>query len=499
MSDTPSSPSDHPSDTEEDAPKILEEPSTNANSLDQWVHFIAEKEMPIFSQTAAQLAELVADKTSSTADLSQVILKDPALTSKVLRMANSSYYNPRVQKLKTVTRAIVVLGFNVIRNISLSSSLLEPLIQGYHQEAIGKHVRRSIHAAVIAKSLALKSRDPHAEEIFIATLLMDLGHFAFWCFSKNQAEKLYQAQQDKPHIEAHRLETKILGFKLSQLTHSLCKCWSLCGGLLENSLQPDNPNPTVRKIRLSHEYAMLVAQNPEHAELPLMQKRMATLLNVSTDSIEQLIDDCTQQASDVTQAFGLSAIEATTLHTAPPIKQYLEPDLDLQNNIFKEIAEMHKKDADTNLLFEMIAEGIHRGIGMDRTIFSTLTPASTLKPRIIHAHDTDDADPKDVPLKNQGRNYFHHALELKMPFYYQANPPLEIEALKTPLIKALFGNAPCFFMPIIVSNKPIGLFTADRKASGRPLSHADFSNFKKFVMQANLYLSKLKRGNKRKN
>ncbi|MBT5230077.1 MAG: HDOD domain-containing protein [Methylococcales bacterium] len=216
-------------DNSEEAEK---EPLFGNNTLDQWVSFISSKEMPIFTHTASLLSDMIQDNHSTTSDLSQIILKDPALTSKVLRMANSSYYNPRVKKLKTITRAIVVLGYNTIREISLSSSLLEPLLHGHHQEAVSRHVRRSIHAAVIAKELVKSYPNGRPEETFIAALLSELGHFAFWCFSKNIADKLHEAQIENPKTAPQKLEAKVLGFKLDQLTQSLCKKWNLDGGLL---------------------------------------------------------------------------------------------------------------------------------------------------------------------------------------------------------------------------------------------------------------------------
>ena len=232
--------------------------------------------------------------------------------------------------------------------------------------------------------------------------------------------------------------------------------------------------------------------HPEHEDVQLMHKRISTLLDKPLEDIEAIIETATEEASEVTQAFGLPRL--TIVNQNKKDIQFLEPNKKLQTSIFKEIADMQKKGTDMNLLFKMVAEGIHRGIGMDRTMFSTLMPDHTLKSRIILSQDPESNDKQlTIPLTGQAKNYFHHALEKKQPIYFSENPSLDVAVFRTIAIKELFDESAIFMMPIIIQNKPIGLFIADRCYSKRSLSENDFTAFKNFVDQANNYLSKLKK------
>ena len=114
--------------------------------LKEWVRRLNEEEFPLFAHTARNIASLSADDEASVNELAQVILGDSAMTARVLRMANSAYYNPSSQRINTVSRAIVLLGFDVVRSIALSISLIDTVLTGgRHDAALGELVK-SFHA-----------------------------------------------------------------------------------------------------------------------------------------------------------------------------------------------------------------------------------------------------------------------------------------------------------------------------------------------------------------
>ena len=93
---------------------------TAPTTLDAWVRRLGEEEFPLFAHTARSIAAMSTDDGSSTSELAQVILRDNTMTARVLKMANSVYYNPGGVRINTVSRSIVILGFDTVRNIALS-------------------------------------------------------------------------------------------------------------------------------------------------------------------------------------------------------------------------------------------------------------------------------------------------------------------------------------------------------------------------------------------
>ena len=87
-------------------------PGAAPEGLSGWVAHVRELDMPAFGSTVAAIRGIVSDDSASAARLAAVILRDPAMTTKVLRLANSAYFNTSRQGVSTISRAIVVLGFD---------------------------------------------------------------------------------------------------------------------------------------------------------------------------------------------------------------------------------------------------------------------------------------------------------------------------------------------------------------------------------------------------
>jgi hypothetical protein len=104
--------------------------SPNSPDLAGWIERIRGREMPVFASTVAALRRIIGDERASASALAQVILKDTPMTTKVLRLANSAYFNHSRQAVNTVSRAIVVLGFNPVAELALSVSLIDSLLAG---------------------------------------------------------------------------------------------------------------------------------------------------------------------------------------------------------------------------------------------------------------------------------------------------------------------------------------------------------------------------------
>src|SRR3954470_23804320 len=87
------------------------------------------KDLPTLPQVVAKVMQIVSNPMASASDLNEVISVDQALTAKVLRLANSSYYG-FPQEITTIAQAVVILGFNTIRNLALSVSVHKMLFEG---------------------------------------------------------------------------------------------------------------------------------------------------------------------------------------------------------------------------------------------------------------------------------------------------------------------------------------------------------------------------------
>jgi putative nucleotidyltransferase with HDIG domain len=135
------------------------------------------QDLPPLPAVIVRVMQTINDPSTSAADLNRLISSDQALSGKILRLVNSSYYGfPR--RIATITHAIVILGFNTIRNLATSLGVAKAFeakgATALDREAFWQH---SIGVAVASWIIA-RRRNMNAkitEEVFIGGLLHDLG------------------------------------------------------------------------------------------------------------------------------------------------------------------------------------------------------------------------------------------------------------------------------------------------------------------------------------
>ena len=116
-------------------------------------------------------------------ELSNIILKDYALTSKLLRLVNSAVYGQYGGSISTVSRAVLILGFDAIRAAALSISIFEHLKNGHQADALKDAACASFLSGVLAKDLTRGKLTVDTEEAFIAGMLHRLGrHLSIYYF-----------------------------------------------------------------------------------------------------------------------------------------------------------------------------------------------------------------------------------------------------------------------------------------------------------------------------
>ncbi|WP_305909194.1 HDOD domain-containing protein [Methylomarinum sp. Ch1-1] len=459
-------------------------------SIEEWTEVLCEQEMPIFSNTANTIYATLDDKKKGAMELASIILQDPNLTAKLLRVSNSSYYNPSRQPINTVSRAIVILGAATIRELTLACSFFESILSSDNKERANEEIAHAIHAAVQAKALAVASNDPSPEGVFIAALLHNIGKIAFWCFSDKQALQINELIESGGYT-IREAEIKVLGFSLQQLSKRLSQSWHL-GGLIEEAIhQPDADNPRIRLVQLGHEISQASKAGDDSAVMQQCLKKLSHVTGLANAELETRIKRCTAQAIKTAIQFG--AHDASKFIDASSKRRLTPPDnsdsavgnkvdkKQVQFRILEEISSHISGAINLNILFELVLEGIHRGVGMDRTLFLLLGADKKSLHEKFYFGRPESAGSK-IQLRNNGRaNLFFHSLETVEGIW--ANPQ-QHRQLYTPQIMELTGHNECFVIPVATEQKVIGMIYCDRAISQASLNLDDFDASKHFAKQA---------------
>jgi HD-like signal output (HDOD) protein len=132
-------------------------------------------DLPALPAVVADVLRVTEDPSASTADVSEIIQGDPAMTAKVLRISNSSYYGMK-QYVGTLKLALVILGVREVRNIVLGISVFETLSEQGGDMKIAQEIwNRSLKTAGTGKKLSNALGLGFQGEEFIAGLLADIG------------------------------------------------------------------------------------------------------------------------------------------------------------------------------------------------------------------------------------------------------------------------------------------------------------------------------------
>lgn len=171
---------------------------------------------------------------SSSKFLADIVSEDTALTARLLRLANSSYFN-FPSKVDTVTQAITVIGTRQLRDIVLASSIVS-VFKDITSDLIDMNMfwRHSVACGVACRIISTVRRETNVETAFVSGLLHDIGRLILY---KDKADVMGQllSQCKESDTLLYVAEKELLGFDHALLGGLLLKEWKLPTRLIETT------------------------------------------------------------------------------------------------------------------------------------------------------------------------------------------------------------------------------------------------------------------------
>jgi serine/threonine protein kinase len=275
-----------------------------------------KSDFPAMSDSVVRIQSMATSETESVNSVTNEILKDVALTNKLLRLVNSAHY-ARGGNISTVSRAVSLVGFNGIRNMALSLVLLEHMQDKAHAAQLKEEFLRSLMAGSIAGELCPVSRE--SEEAFIGSMFQNLGRLLVQFYFPEEATQirgLVQSQRE-PLTEAVA-STRMLGLSFEDLGLGIAKAWGLPQGIQRCMRKPVGTPPgsapadageRIRWIALaSNEIAdVLLQSDPKEvdARIALVARKYAASMGVSLKDVQAATVKARQKLIDLAGAMEL--------------------------------------------------------------------------------------------------------------------------------------------------------------------------------------------------
>ena len=178
-------------------------------------------------QAIERLNRLLNKEFCTTLGLAHAILQDPGLSAKILRVVNSVAYSVRGEPVSTITRAILLIGFERVREIATGLLLIEQFTRGgAANAAVHENLRRALRCGLTAQAISVQVGQVSPEQGYLLGLFANLGLLwlaAYYPDTLEQARELERAG-------AHTLEeavTELTGLTTAKLAAEVLEHWSL--------------------------------------------------------------------------------------------------------------------------------------------------------------------------------------------------------------------------------------------------------------------------------
>jgi eukaryotic-like serine/threonine-protein kinase len=257
------------------------------------------KEFPAMGNSIAKIMK-VTEGQGCAEKLAEIILREQSLSTKILSLVNSSSYGQFGGEIKTISRAVVILGLTQVQNMCISIMVFEKMNNGPMAEILKSNTCQSFLSAIFAKKLTSKSRSVDSEEAFLASMFHNLGEQVTIFFLPDEYNDILNLVIEKG-IDEDKASRRILGINFASIGQFIAIEWQLPKNIILG-IQPKPQKITQKPIKtedylaqtscLTNEIVKAAAcGNNEQAEKELKQiiSRYKVSFSLSYEKIIQIL------------------------------------------------------------------------------------------------------------------------------------------------------------------------------------------------------------------
>ncbi|OGS93074.1 MAG: serine/threonine protein kinase [Gallionellales bacterium GWA2_59_43] len=491
----------------------------------------SKQDFPALSNIISEINKIVASDSESANKLASVILQDFALTNKLLKLVNAASYGQFGGSINTVSKAVVILGFETVRNIAMTLILLEFLQNKSQASQLKDEVIQSILSGMVAAQLMSEHDFRGAEEVMVCSMFHNLGRMLgiFYFFDESQEITRLVEQGESED----RAASKVLGMPYHELAIGVAHSWNFPARLIAGmrKLPPEKVRPAQGEIEqltvtvnMAHELCEIAAYTDIKEKQRLLgdlSKRYESALKISERKLSTAMDASLSELSSRAGVLGIGIHHSLMLkrsrnwsgHAQPIEEKKTDKDLDGITNLDQTVTPTDEEkesdgvprnpeailgagiqDVTTSLVGEfklndvlqMVLETMYRGMGFSRAmILIRDNQQGLMAARFGFGADVRNIIPRFRFSLQFVPDVFHLCIQKGVDIAIEDVNASNI-ADKIPEWYKNNINAPCFMLlPIMVKDKVIGLFYADMiEANSLKLSKQQLSLLRTLRNQA---------------
>ncbi len=245
---------------------------------------------------------------STLANIGEVIQKDPDLTARLLRLANSSFYG-FATRLSTVAEAVSLIGIQQVQDMIVVSSVLDRFT-GIPETLVNMNSfwRHSLAVGIGARVLAMERRLPKPEKFFVVGLLHDVGRLVLLSQATEAAQAVFELYRQR-RILLREAEMQVLGYDHQQIAAKLLQYWNYPAFFIQAVGSHHTPAASDAKMESAVVHiadhlanAMALGSSGERFIAPLDEAAWSTL-GLGPEMLSQVVTAIDAQIEAVEEAF----------------------------------------------------------------------------------------------------------------------------------------------------------------------------------------------------
>jgi eukaryotic-like serine/threonine-protein kinase len=296
--------------------------ATSAGKQNSTLEFLLRRmrtksDFPALSESIGRIQNMATSEKESISSVTNEILKDVALTNKLLRLVNSAHY-ARGSSVGTVSRAVCLVGFNGIRNMALSLVLLEHMRDKTNAHLLKEEFLRALMAGSIAAEMSKNQTE--REEAFIGALFQSLGRMLSQFYFPEEAATIRNlVSVPREPISEDAASTRVLGLSYEALGLGVSKAWGLPESIQRCIVKPAGDPPSqppkdyLTRLRWSTRAANEMADAMLHTDAKVVDARLAQVtksygktLGVNVDQVQAATTAARKKLLDLAEAMEIT-------------------------------------------------------------------------------------------------------------------------------------------------------------------------------------------------
>lgn len=465
--------------------------------------------LPTLGSSISNVVQLASSDGESLEQLTYIILSDPSLTLKILRLSNSISYRTSASSVTCISKAIQILGMDTIKACALAMILVDGM-PSKNAKVVRHELMLALSASLIGRRLAKRSAFPNAEEVAIAALFKNLGRLILAAYDERLYREILILVKKEGYSEA-RASLQKLGCTFSWLTEFALREWNIPESII--IAMKIMPGRVLRRPKNRTEWMQQVAEFSESTALLTLCDVISSNASSNKDLVNRFGESLLLDANELDALVNESAeqIRVISGHSSnlQPEKKATESDENVHRvnrsgsvddlsyrRLVDDMTDIQKKQIEDcypggeplsaedqlqigarhvsemiasghyniNALFKSVLEIYYSSLGFQFvTVCLKDVRTNLFRARNSLGLNHDKIQENFVFPDNGSNDLFSMTIKRNVDLSISnATDPKIRNALPSWHLQLLPGAKSFMILPLVIGNKPIGLFYADR-------------------------------------